>query len=107
MPAIDVQQTDKEYTLKADLPGVEKKDISVQVRDNILTVSGERKSEKEEKGKNYLRREHSYGSFSRSLSLPNDVKTSEIKAAYKDGVLSLKIPRVEGAKPHNVKVEIE
>lgn len=106
-PTLNVEETEKEYTLKADVPGMDKKDISVEIKNGVLTISGERKDEKEEKGKNILRREQSYGFFMRSLNLPEDIKASDIKASYKDGVLVMNIPRVEGAKPHGVKVEVE
>ena len=106
-PSVDVEEKDKEYLLTADLPGLDKKDIRVEVKNKVLTISGERKTDKEEKGKNYLRREHTFGSFSRSLSLPEDTKATEIKASYKDGVLSLKIPRVEGAQAQAAKIAIE
>lgn len=83
----------KEYVLKADLPGLDKKDIRVEVKGNMLNISGEKKSEKEEKGKDFFRRERAYGAFSWSLPLPEGVKSDKAKAQYKHGVLSLRIPR--------------
>lgn len=97
LPRADVQETEKEYLLSISVPGVRKEDLKVDVRDDMLTISGERKAEKEEKGKTWLRKECSYGSFSRSFVLPEGMHPEDVKASYQDGVLKLTIPKPEGA----------
>jgi len=92
--------------VKADLPDVDEKDLDVRVENNILTIRGERKFEKTVSEDNYLRIERSYGSFSRSFSLSNSVNTDAIKADYRNGVLTLTIPKREEAKPKQVKVSV-
>src|SRR5271169_2120649 len=86
-PAVDIQETESELVLKADLPGIDEKDIDVRTENNTLTIRGERKFEKQVNEDNYLRVERSYGSFSRSFSLPNTINTEAIHAEYKNGVL--------------------
>lgn len=92
-PTLDISSSDKEYTISVEVPGVEDKDVKVEVTNNNLTISGEKKQEKEEKDKNYYRVERSYGSFQRVLSLPDDADQDKIKASFKQGVLTLTIPR--------------
>ena len=106
-PAVDVEETDKEYLFTADIPGLEKDDVNVEVEKGLLKIRGERKEEKEEKGKNFLRKEHFYGRFDRSFPLPADAKTEDVKADYKKGVLTIHVPRAEELKPKTVKVNIE
>jgi len=106
-PAVDIHETEHELVVKADLPGVKPEELDVRVENNILTIRGERKFEKKVNEDNYLRVERSYGSFSRSFSLANTVNTEAIKADYKDGVLTLSIPKREEAKPKQIKVQVE
>lgn len=105
-PAVDIHEAEQELVVKADLPGMEEKDLDVRVENNILTIRGERKAEKEVSEDNYLRVERSYGAFSRSFTLSNTVDTEKIKAEYRDGVLTLHIPKREEAKPKQIKVNI-
>lgn len=105
-PAVDIFENEKELVLKADLPDLEEKDIDVRIENNMLTLSGERKYDKEVKEDNYLRVERAYGAFSRSFSLPNTVNTEGIKAEYKNGVLSVRLPKREEARPKQVKVTV-
>ena len=106
-PSVDIAETENELIVTADLPGVNKDDIKVNVGDNVLTFSGERKRE-EKSGKGNLHRlERTYGSFSRSFSLSAAVVADEIKATYKDGVLRLTLPKVEEAKPRQIAVEVK
>jgi HSP20 family protein len=107
LPAVDVEETEKEYVCSLALPGVEKDEFHVETQNGTLVVSGERKEKKEEKGKNYLRHEQYYGSFRRSFTLPADASSEGIKAIYRNGVLKLTIPRVETAKPKSIKVSVE
>ena len=103
-PIVDLSETDDMYEVKAEIPGMNKSDIKVSVHDNILTLSGEKKKEEETKDKNYYRVERSYGKFERSFRLPAEVKAEEIKAKYKDGVLSVSIPKAEEKKPKEISV---
>lgn len=107
MPRVDVQETEREYVLSAALPGVRKEDVRIDVRDGILTIVGERKSEKEEKGKTWLRRETSYGSFERSFILPDGTHPEDVKAAHKDGVLTISMPKAVETKSKGVRVNVE
>ena len=106
-PAVDIFETEQELVLKADLPDIKPEELDIRVENNILTIRGERKFEKKVEEKNYLRVERSYGSFSRSFSLANTVKTEAIRAEYKDGVLTLTVPKREEAKPKQIKVNVE
>ena len=105
-PAVDIFETEHELVVKADLPDVDPKDLDIQIQNNILTIRGERKFEKNVEEENYLRVERAYGSFSRSFSLANTVNSDAIKAEYKNGVLTLSIPKREEAKPKQVKVNV-
>ncbi len=105
-PAVDIYETENALVVKADLPDVNEKDLDIQVENNILTIRGERKFERDVKEDNYLRVERAYGSFSRSFSLGNTVNTEAIKAEYRNGVLTLTIPKREEAKPKQVKVSV-
>jgi HSP20 family protein len=106
-PAIDVEEKDGTYLVRADLPGMKKKDIHVELRDGYLTLRGERNSEHEENRDNYHRIERTHGTFERSLRLPEGVTEKDIHAKYKDGVLELTIPapKVEEQKTTEVKVD--
>ncbi|HUJ32662.1 MAG TPA: Hsp20/alpha crystallin family protein [Candidatus Acidoferrum sp.] len=105
-PAVDIYETENELVIKADLPDVAEKDIDVRVENNMLTVRGERKFEESVKEDNYLRVERAYGSFSRSFSLPNTVDTEAIKASYKNGVLTVALPKRAESKPKQVKINV-
>jgi HSP20 family protein len=107
MPRADIRETDKEYILDVALPGVRKEDVKVEVKDDVLTVTGEKKTEKEEKGKTWLRRESSYGSFQRSFSLPEGLHPEDIKASHKNGVLTLAMRKPAEAKTRGVSVKID
>lgn len=105
-PTVDISETDGEYQIKAEIPDVKKEDVKVTVEDGVLTIQGERKQEKEEKGKRYHRIERSYGSFVRSFSLPDVIDEEKVKAEFKDGVLSLHLPKSEKAKPKAIEVKV-
>ena len=105
-PPVDIYETDNDIVLKAELPGVDPKDVEVRVEDNTLYLKGERKFEKEVKEQNYHRVERSYGSFARSFSLPNSISTDKVKAEFKDGLLTLTMPKREEAKPKTIKIDV-
>ena len=105
-PLVDISEDDKEYIVKAEIPEMKKEDIKINVHDDVLTVSGERKYEKEEKGKKYHRVERAYGSFMRSFALPENADGSKISAEYKDGVLKVHLPKSEQAKKKAIEVKI-
>lgn len=105
-PAVDILESEHELMVKADIPDVDPKDLDIRVENNILTIRGERKFEKQVNEKNYLRVERSYGSFARSFSLANTVNSEAIKADYHNGVLTLNIPKREEAKPKQIKVNV-
>jgi len=106
MPTVDISETEGEYLIKAELPEVRKEDVKVTVEDGVLTLQGERRQEKEEKGKKFHRVERSYGSFVRSFTLPESVDEGAVKAEYKDGVLSLHLPKTERMKPKAIDVKV-
>jgi HSP20 family protein len=105
-PAVDVQETDKEYIVKADLPEVRKEDVKVAIEDGVLTLEGERKQEKEEKNKKFHRVERVYGKFVRRLALPMEVDAQKVAAEFKDGVLNVRMPKAENAKPRAIDVKV-
>ncbi|MEX2306262.1 MAG: Hsp20/alpha crystallin family protein [Pirellulales bacterium] len=105
VPALDVSETDTSIDVRMDLPGTTAKDIDIQISGNVLTVSGKREEEKEEKGKTFHRVERRYGNFSRSVTLPCTVVESEVAAEYRDGVLTIKLPKTEESKAHKIKVK--
>jgi HSP20 family protein len=105
MPATDIVESDGEYVLTADLPGMSEKDVKIEVENNVLTVSGERRSEHEDKRAGYHRLERSFGSFARSVNLPEGVNTDDIEASFENGVLSVHIPKPAQTKPQRVQVE--
>ena len=106
-PAVDIYETENELVLKADVPDVDLKDIEVRVENQTLTVRGERKFEQAEDAKGYHRIERNYGTFVRSFAVPATVDTEKVNAVYKNGVLSISLPKKEAAKPRQVKVEIQ
>jgi len=105
-PAVDIYETEHELVAKADLPDVAEKDLDIRVENNVLTIRGERKFEQNVSEDNYLRVERAYGSFSRSLSLPNTVNTEAIQAEYRNGVLTVRMPKREESKPKQIKVSV-
>ncbi|HET9845608.1 MAG TPA: Hsp20/alpha crystallin family protein [Nitrospira sp.] len=105
-PLVDITEDDKEYLVKAEIPEMKKEDIKINVHDDVLTVSGERRYEKEEKAKKFHRVERAYGSFMRSFGLPENADGSKISAEYKDGVLKVHLPKSEQAKKKAVEVKI-
>ena len=105
LPPFDVSETENEIIVKAELPGVDVKDIDIALTDGLLTIKGERKLEKEDKKENYHRIERQFGSFSRSLNLGTRVKADGIEAAYKDGILTVTLPKVEESKPKKIDVK--
>ncbi|MDD5622543.1 MAG: Hsp20/alpha crystallin family protein [Actinomycetota bacterium] len=104
-PDVDIKETDKEIQIKADLPGMKLEDIDVSVDGDQLVIKGERKAEKEEKEKDYIRVERSYGSFYRSFSIGAPVKADEIKASYRNGVLEINLPKAEVKKPKKIQID--
>ncbi len=105
-PLVDIVEDDKEYLIKAEVPEVKKDDVRVTVQDDVLTITGERTLEKEEKGKKYHRVERSYGRFVRSFTLPEDADGNKVAAEFKDGVLGVHLPKSEKAKPKTIEVKI-
>jgi HSP20 family protein len=105
-PAVDIAERDNEYVVKVELPGVNKDDVKITLESNILTIRGEKKQEKEEKGENSHRLERSYGSFQRSFTLPTIVKNDKIDAVYRDGILTVTLPKAEEAKPKQIEVKV-
>ena len=106
MPTVDISETENGYEIRAELPGVSEDDVNVSVTDNVLTVKGEKRQEEETEGKNYHRVERRYGSFQRSFTLPRHIETEAIKAEFKDGVLTLGIPKAEVAKPTEIPIAV-
>jgi HSP20 family protein len=104
-PRMDVTETDKEIEITAELPGLEEKDVQVNLADNVLTIKGEKKAEKEEKDKNYRVVERSYGSFSRTLELPDGVDPSAVKATIAKGVLKVTVPKPAPAQAKKIEVK--
>jgi HSP20 family protein len=106
VPAVDISESEGEYLIKAELPGVKKEDIKVTLQEGVLTIQGERKQEKEEKGRKYHRIERSYGTFIRSFTLPDSADDSKVSAEFKDGLLYLHVPKSEKAKPKAIEVKV-
>lgn len=106
-PSVDVSETKDNVIINAEIPGMNKEDVKVSVQDNVLTLSGERRQEKEEKNANYHRIERSDGSFSRSFTLPTPVQPDKVKATYKDGILKITLPKTEEVKPKEIPISVE
>jgi HSP20 family protein len=106
-PCVDVSETKDSVVINTEIPGMSKDDVKVSIQDNVLTLSGEKKQEKEEKDANYHRMERSYGSFSRSFTLPTSVKADKVKATYKDGILRIALPKSEEVKPKQIPIAVE
>ena len=105
-PLVDISEDDKEYLIKAELPEVKREDVKVTAEEGTLTITGERKFEKEEKGKKYHRVERSYGSFVRNFSLPDDASPAKVSAEFKDGVLTVHLAKTEKTKPQQIEVKV-
>jgi HSP20 family protein len=103
-PRVDLSETNDTYFIQVDVPGIAKKDLSINYQDGTLTISGERKGETREEGKNYVRTERNFGHFFRSFNIPNAIQADKIQANYTNGVLSIQVPKAEEVKPINVKV---
>jgi len=104
-PAVDLSEDDKSYIVTAELPGVGKDDVTVELNEDVLTIRGEKKSEREEKKDRSHWVERSYGSFARSFTLPPTAQAEELKASFKDGVLRIEIPKKEAAKPRQISIK--
>jgi HSP20 family protein len=105
-PAMDLAETDTDFVLRADLPGLTEEDVSIELEDSVLTIAGERKAEHEEKKEGYYRVERSFGQFRRSLMLPEGVDADSIAATFDKGVLEVRIPKPEERKPHRVAIKV-
>jgi HSP20 family protein len=105
-PSVDITEDDKAYLIKAELPEVKKEDVRVTVENGVLTLTGERKFEPEEKGRKYHRIERAYGAFARSFALPGDIDAGKVHATYRDGVLTISVAKTEHAKPKHVEVRV-
>jgi HSP20 family protein len=103
-PPVDIYETDEALVMKAELPGFSKDDISIELKENTLVIKGERKHEDEVKEGNYHRMERSYGAFQRAFMLPITVDQEKVKASYKDGILELRLPKVQAAQPKRIAV---
>ena len=106
-PKVDVTENDKEIKISAELPGMDEKDIDVSLQIDMLTIKGEKKEEKEDKGKDYYRMERSYGSFSRTIPLPIEVETEKVEAKFKKGVLSITLPKTAKAVAETKKIAVK
>jgi HSP20 family protein len=106
LPLVDITEDDKEYLIKAELPEVKKDEVKVNVEGGVLTISGERKFEKELKDKKYHRIERAYGSFVRSFSVPDDADDSKVSAEFKDGLLTVRLTKSEKARPKSIEVKV-
>lgn len=106
-PCIDVAETGEEIVVTAELPGIKQEEVDITIADDTLTIKGKKKEEQEVRKENYHRIERSYGSFQRSISLPTSVQADKAKASYKDGVLYVTIPKVEEAKPKQIKIDVK
>ena len=104
IPAMDLVESDSEIVLTADLPGMSQDDIAIEVKDSVLSISGERKDERRENGNGYHRAERTFGRFSRTLALPRGIDAQRVSASFERGVLEVHIPKPEERKPHRVKI---
>jgi HSP20 family protein len=107
LPSLDVAETKNEIVVKAEVPGLDPKDIDISLSDGLLTIKGEKKQEREEKEENYHLVERSYGAFTRSIGLPKEVQSDKISASYKNGVLKVTLPKSEEAKKKEIKIKLE
>jgi HSP20 family protein len=107
LPTLDISETKNEYVVKAELPGMDPKEIDISLTNDLLTIKGEKKQEKEEKEENYHLIERSYGSFTRSVRLPGQVQSDKINANFKNGILKVTLPKTEEAKKKEIKIKVE
>jgi HSP20 family protein len=107
LPSLDVSETKGDLVVKAEIPGIDPKDIDISLTNDLLTIKGEKKQEKEEKEENYHLIERSYGSFTRSIRLPKEVQSDKINASYKNGLLKITLPKSEEAKKKEIKIKVE
>jgi len=105
-PMVDIQETDQEYLVKAELPEIKKEDVKVTVENGVLAIEGERKQEKEEKGKRFHRIERSYGTFLRTFAVPTDADPTKVAADFKDGILRVHLPKAEKSRPKAIEVKV-
>ncbi|MGD8427892.1 MAG: Hsp20/alpha crystallin family protein [Balneolaceae bacterium] len=105
LPTMDMVETDEDYTIKVDLPGMNKNDININVHDNVLSIEGERKKEAQKESEGYLRSERSFGTFKRSFTIPVAIEADKIKASFKEGVLAVHVPKAEKSKRKSVKID--
>jgi HSP20 family protein len=106
-PSVDIYEEPEAIMIEADLPGLNKENVSVNLENNVLTIQGERKLEHEEKRENYHRVERAYGSFTRSFTIPSNIQAEKIEAEFKDGVLRIRLPKREEAKPKQIEVKVK
>ena len=106
IPPMDLVETDGHYVLRADLPGLSEEDISIEVENNVLTISGERKAEHEQEGEGYYRVERAFGTFQRALTLPDGVDPDSVAASFDKGVLEVRVPKPEETKPRRVSISV-
>jgi HSP20 family protein len=107
IPAVDVEETGENFLIRAEMPGLKKEDVKISLAENILTVSGEKKMETKTDERKYHRLERTYGSFQRSFSLPEPIKADKISAVFKDGILEVKVPKSEEAKPREIDIKVD
>lgn len=107
LPNVDILEEENEFKVHVDLPGVSKDDVKITVTKDVLTIRGEKKTEKQTEGKNYRRQERTFGSFQRSFTLPSMVKNDKIEATYDNGILTITLPKVEEAKPKEIEVKVK
>ncbi len=106
-PTLDISETKNDFVVKAELPGIDSKDIDISLTNDVLTIKGEKKQEKDEKNENYHLVERSYGSFVRSVRLPGEIQSDKISASYKNGILRVTLPKSEAAKKKEIKIKVE
>ena len=107
LPAVDIVENDGAYVVRAELPGVNKDDVKITVENDILTIKGEKKNEKESKENQFTRIERSYGSFQRSFTLPSSVESGKIEASFENGILTVTVPKAEEVKPKQIEVKLK
>lgn len=107
IPAVDISETDAEYIVRVELPGIEKKDVKVSVSGDVLWIQGERRQEKEEETERHHRVERAYGSFLRTFALPDDVQDEKLSAEFRNGVLHVRLPKAETPKPMTREIEVK
>ncbi len=105
-PKVDIEEMDNGFEFHVELPGLDKKDVKINVKENVLTISGEKKNKNEDKSENFHRLESTYGKFQRSFRLPQNVKKNDIKAEFRNGVLDIVVPKAEEAKPKEIEIDV-